>query len=62
MIREVLTKLDLGIIPNISLMMFVLFYLAMVVWVFRRGAGDYYFKMSRLPLEIGKNKEVSRGR
>lgn len=53
MYTEVLRSIDgVGIFPAISLVVFVLFFSAMLVWVWRLSS-DRLVEYSRLPLDAG---------
>ncbi|HYE73641.1 MAG TPA: hypothetical protein VEF04_09925 [Blastocatellia bacterium] len=49
---------NIEIYPIISLVIFVLFFGAMLVWAFRTNK-DYLKAMANLPLETGNKKENS---
>lgn len=51
MIEWVVSHADLTIFPRISLVIFVAFFVLMVVWVYRRGAKNFYGDLSNKPFE-----------
>lgn len=58
MIREVLSKFPFSLMPTIVMFVFVIFFLSMLFWLYRRGSSDFYKKVEQIPFrEDGGDNE-----
>jgi len=54
---EVLSNFTFTLLPIIALILFVVLFVGVVFWVYRKSSGDVYGKASDLPLNAGENNE-----
>jgi cbb3-type cytochrome oxidase subunit 3 len=59
-IREVLSHFHLPLLSCVGLLLFMGVFVGALLWVFRRGSGEFYRKLSDLPLDIVKQDGESR--
>lgn len=59
-IREVLSHFHLPFLSCIGLLLFMGVFLGALLWVFRKGSGQFYGKMSDLPLDIVRQEGENR--
>lgn len=48
--NEILSRTDLLVLPELSLLLFMLIFAGALVWIFRPGARAAYERRARLPL------------
>lgn len=51
MIRQVLANFPYALMPTMVMMLFVLFFISMVIWVYRKGSGKFYSHVEQIPLK-----------
>ncbi len=51
MIRQVLSHMDLGALSFSVLALFLVFFVLVFVWVFRKNARSHYDRLAQLPLQ-----------
>lgn len=54
MIKELMTKIDMEIIPASTTLLFVTIFVIITLWAYRRGGEKSFEKVSSLPLDDGK--------
>jgi hypothetical protein len=50
----VLSHFHLPILSCLGLLLFMSVFVGALIWIFRRGSGEFYQKLSDLPLDIVK--------
>ncbi|MFO1519830.1 MAG: cbb3-type cytochrome c oxidase subunit 3 [bacterium] len=50
MIKDALSHFHLPFLTCIALLIFFTFFAGMLVWIFRRGSGNFYQRIEQLPL------------
>ncbi|MFL5814928.1 MAG: cbb3-type cytochrome c oxidase subunit 3 [Bdellovibrionia bacterium] len=51
-IREVLSHFHLPLLSCFGLLLFMGVFTGALMWVFRKGSGEFYAKLSDLPLDL----------
>ncbi|MCB9091929.1 MAG: CcoQ/FixQ family Cbb3-type cytochrome c oxidase assembly chaperone [Halobacteriovoraceae bacterium] len=54
---QVFENFDLTILPTIGMIVFLVVFLFVVIWVFRKNSKKIYTEMSNIPLNEGNNNE-----
>lgn len=57
MIKETLMNFNQPWMPTFVTVLFVVLFVAMLVWINRRGSNSYYTKAGHMPLEEGVKSE-----
>lgn len=55
----ILSRTELLFLPELSLILFMLVFVAAVVWIFRPGAKEIYRQRSGMPLDEGRPVEAT---
>ena len=54
---QVFKNFDLTILPSIGMILFLIIFLGMIIWIFRKDSKSIYKELSNIPLDEGKNNE-----
>jgi cbb3-type cytochrome oxidase subunit 3 len=49
-IKEVLSQFPFALMPTLVMLLFLLFFVSMVIWVYRRGSSELYKEIEQIPL------------
>jgi cbb3-type cytochrome oxidase subunit 3 len=51
MIRQVLSNFPYALMPTAVMLLFLLFFISVVIWVYRKGSTEFYGQIEQLPLQ-----------
>ncbi len=54
MLRDLVSRSDFTMMPEISVAMFIVAFVGILVWTYRRNAARHYDRMGRMALEDGQ--------